>query len=244
MSGLRIPTQLNYGPISKILNMQIKLAMYELFCEVMHDVLDGLNSELQNTKKTSWTTAFSAILILGIIVKDLEVAFDSMILSNILNNNHGCKNRIERVRYCQTLDDLLMGQWRSNSKKFNSIHDDLDKPTLMLIDVLESLGTAHNIEGQADRSTNPQSLTRFLVSSRRSLRLLPQELRTAGGHIFGSVFASVKTQSNRGVMMWRWLTVERGRRRLGLAMMEWQLWTANRTRDKIGYNPSVLYLPI
>jgi hypothetical protein len=150
MSGLRIPTQFNYGPISKILNMQIKLAMYELFCEVMHDVLDGLSSELQNTEKTSWKTAFPAILILGIIVEDLEVAFDSMILNNILNN-HGCKNRIERVRYCQTLDDLLMGQWRSNSKKFNSIRDDLDKPTLMLIDVLESLGTAHNIEGQADR---------------------------------------------------------------------------------------------
>jgi hypothetical protein len=37
---------------------------------------------------------------------------------------------------------------------------------------------------------------------------------------------------------------EKGRRRLGLAMMEWQLWAANGTPGEIGYNPSVLHLPI
>jgi hypothetical protein len=76
MSRLRMPRQFNYEPIVNILNVQIKQEMYGLLSEVMIDVLDGLDSELQNAGKTSWTTAFPAILILGIFVKDLEVSFE------------------------------------------------------------------------------------------------------------------------------------------------------------------------
>lgn len=114
--GLRSPPLLDYDfrLTSKLLNRQLKSAMYLLMQETTREVLGGLEKLLKRRTKASWAPCFCTLLILCICAEELQVAVDGFALHKITRNDKtNFISREDGVETSRKLDDLLYGDCKT-----------------------------------------------------------------------------------------------------------------------------------
>ena len=136
VTSLRAPKMLLYERTlaSKLLNLQLKVAMYAVMRDMTRDVLEGLDRELRRKgKQSSWAGAFSVVLILCMCIEALQVAVDSFTVAFGCGTPSFRESAIEimRISEVHTFEHILIlfhGAYRTARSKrlgFNPIRDGL-----------------------------------------------------------------------------------------------------------------------
>jgi hypothetical protein len=142
VTKLRAPRMLPYtsGPIltSRLLNLQIKRAMYALMPSMMRDVLKGLEKLFAEYRShSSWAESFCVVLILCTCIEEVQVSIDAFTIAASSRDPTCALRPLAKLRAledaCKQVTELFhesyktarSGHDRSRSSGFNPIRDGL-----------------------------------------------------------------------------------------------------------------------